>query len=205
MVFLREILIPTEGKDDSGVAAAEKKARELSARARRGEKFHEMARQHSDSGSKNQFGEIGGYARGQLDKIIEDIVSVQQRGFVSDPIRIANGFLILRIEEKHKPGLASFEGVENEIAGKLYTNRFQSEIRAYLTKLRREAFLEIKGDYSDSGAAPGKNTAWADRAQLKPETVTKEQLVVPRRRRLLWTIPIPGTETYKKTPVSKSN
>ncbi len=206
MVFLREIVISTEGKDENGVRAAEKRALDLSARARRGEKFHELARQHSDSRSKNQFGEIGGYARGQLDKMIENIVFAQQRGFVTDPIRIANGFLILRIEEKHKPGLASFEEVENEIAEKLYSNRFQSEIREYLTKLRQEAFLEIKGSYIDSGAAPGKNTAWTDPAQLKPETVTKEQVAEQtRRRRLLWMIPIPGTETYKKTPVSKSN
>ena len=49
-------------------------------------------------------------------------------------------------------------------------------MRDYLTKLRSEAFLEIKPGYEDSGAAPGKNTAWIDPAQLKPETVTKEEV-----------------------------
>ena len=38
-LFIREILISTEGKDDTGVAAAEKKAKDLVARARRGERF----------------------------------------------------------------------------------------------------------------------------------------------------------------------
>ena len=45
----------------------------------------------------------------------------------------------------------------------------------------------------DSGAAPGKVTTWADPAEIKPETVTKEQVAAKtRNRRVLW-IPIPGT------------
>jgi parvulin-like peptidyl-prolyl isomerase len=203
MVFLREILISTEGKDDAGVAAAEKKARDLTGRAKKGEKFHELARQNSDSVTKNQYGELGGFTRGQLNKQIEDIVFAQERGFVTDPIRVANGFLILRIEEKHKPGQASFEEVENEIVEKLYMGRFQPQVREYLTKLRHEAFLEIKPGYIDTGAAPGKNTAWTDPAQLKPETVTKEEVAAQtRRRRLLWMVPIPGTQTSPKSGVS---
>jgi parvulin-like peptidyl-prolyl isomerase len=47
--YLREILISTEGKDEAGVAAAEKKAKDVLARARRGEKFHELARDNSDA------------------------------------------------------------------------------------------------------------------------------------------------------------
>jgi parvulin-like peptidyl-prolyl isomerase len=204
-VFLREILISTEGKDAAGIAAAEKKARDLSARAKKGEKFHELARQNSDSVTKNQYGELGGFNPGQLNKQIEDIVLPQERGFVTDPIRVANGFLILKIEEKHRAGQATFEEVENEIMEKLYMPRFQPEVREYLTKLRHEAFLEIKPGYEDTGAAPGKNTAWTDPAQLKPETVTKEELAEQtRRRRLLWMIPIPGTQTSPKTSVSKS-
>src|SRR6266852_7408789 len=48
-VFLREILVSTEGKDDSGSAAAEKKAKDLVARARKGERFQEMAQASSDA------------------------------------------------------------------------------------------------------------------------------------------------------------
>jgi peptidyl-prolyl cis-trans isomerase SurA len=199
MVFLREILISTEGKDDAGIAAAEKKARDLSARAKKGEKFPEMARQYSDAVTKNQYGELGGVARGQMNKQIEDIVFAQERGFVSDPIRIPNGFLILKIDEKHRAGQAAFEEVENEIMEKLYMPKFQPQVREYLTRLRHEAFLEIKPGYVDTGAAPGKNTAWTDPAQLKPETVTKEEVAAQtRRRRLLWMVPIPGTQTSAK-------
>ena len=47
-VFLREILISTENKDAAGIAAAEKKAKDLVARARKGEKFPDLAQVNSD-------------------------------------------------------------------------------------------------------------------------------------------------------------
>jgi parvulin-like peptidyl-prolyl isomerase len=201
MVFLREILISTEGKDEAGIAAAEKKAKDLSARAKKGEKFHELARQHSDSVTKNNYGELGGFERGKLNKQIEEIAFSNERGFVTDPLRVSNGFLILRIDERHRAGQAPLEEVENEIMEKFYMDRIQPQVREYLTKLRHEAFLEIKPGYVDSAAAPGKSTAWTDPAQLKPETVTKEEVAAQtRRRRLLWMLPIPGTQTSPKKP-----
>jgi len=195
-VFLREILVTTEGKDEKGIAAAEKKAKDLVARARKGEKFPELARDNSDSQSAQQGGDIGPWKRGVLDKKIEDVVFTQERNFVTDPFRMANGFLILKVEEKYKAGQPAFEEVENEITEKLYMPLFQPKVREYLTKLREEAFLEIKDGYIDTSAAPGKLTKWSDPAQLKPETVTKEEVASRvRRRRLLWMAPIPGTKT----------
>ena len=80
----------------------------------------------------------------------------------------------------------------------------QPAYRAYLTKLREAAFLEIKPGYEDSGAAPGKDTAWVDPAQLKPETVTKKQVQEEaHKKKLLGIIPIPGT-TASKTGTSSS-
>jgi peptidyl-prolyl cis-trans isomerase SurA len=205
-VFLREILVSTEGKDAAGIAAAEKKARDLSARAKKGEKFPELARAHSDATTKEEYGELGGFKLTELDKSIRDIVAPVDRGFVTDPIRIANGFLILKVEEKHKAGQASFEEVEQEVMNELIQPKFQPQVRQFLTKLRYESFLEIKPGYVDSGAADGKNTAWTDPAELRPETVTKEEVQAQtRNRRLLWMVPIPGTSTPVKKPGTSSS
>jgi peptidyl-prolyl cis-trans isomerase SurA len=108
----------------------------------------------------------------------------------------ASGFLILKVEEHQKAGLASFEEAQNEINNKLFNPRFAPELRKYLTELRQSAFLEIKPGYEDSGAAPGKDTKWVDPAEIKPETVTKEEVAAKsRRRHLLGIVPIPGTRT----------
>jgi len=202
-VFLREILVAVQPATDA--AAAEKKAKDLSARGKKGEKFDDLARANSDAASAQQDGDIGAYEKGKLRPEIEATVWDQQRGYVTDPINVGNGFLILKVEEHQKAGLASFEEVQNEITNKLFNPRFAPELRRYLTELRVNAFLEIKPGYEDTGAAPGKNTAWVDPAEIKPETITKEQVAAKQRhRRLLGVVPIPGT-SVQNTGTSSSH
>ena len=195
-LYLREILISTENKDAAGIAAAEKKAKDLVARARRGERFAELARDNSDAVTAKTMGELAPVKKGQLSENLESQVWTQPKGYVTDPIKIPTGFLILRVEEHQKAGQAELSEVENEVMEKLYAPRMEPAIRAYLTKLREQAFLEIKADWVDTGAAPGKDTSWVDPAQLKPETVSKEEVAnKTRRKRLLWAVPIPGTKS----------
>jgi hypothetical protein len=88
------------------------------------------------------------------------------------------------------------EDVENEITDKLYNVKIAPRVREYLTELRQQAFLEIKPEWIDTGAAPGKDTSWVDPAQLRPETTTKAEVrATPHMKRLLWMVPIPGTRT----------
>jgi len=201
-VFLQQILISTEGKTPAQVAAAEKKAKSLVARARNGEKFSDLAVTNSDDiETARNGGDLPPFKRGQLRKSIEDIVFSKDKGYVTDPIRVPNGFLILKIVDRHKKGLATYEEVENEVTERMIMPQMNSKVRAYLTKLREEAFLQIKPGYVDSGAAPGKDTSWTAVAQLKPETVTKEEVAAHRRhKRLLWIIPLPWTTGPKKVP-----
>ena len=205
-VFLRQILISTEGKTPEQAAQAEKRAKDLTARARKGEKFAELAKQYSDDETtKDNYGELPPYTRGQLRKDLEDIVFKEKKGYVTDPIKLPNGFLILKIEERYEAGQAPLEAVENEIMERLSMPQMQPKVRELLTKLREDAFLEIRAGYVDSGAAPGKNTAWQDPAQLKPETVTKQEVAARHhRKRLLWTVPIPGTDKNANFPSAKT-
>jgi peptidyl-prolyl cis-trans isomerase SurA len=193
-VYLRELLVGTPSGADT--AQALKKAKDLADRGKKGEKFEDLARNNSDSASAQQDGDIGAYEKGKLRPEIEKTVWDQPRGYVTDPINVGNGFLILKVEEHQKAGLASLDEVLPEITNKLFNPRFNPELRRYLTQLRVNAFLEIKAGYEDSGAAPGKNTAWVDPAEIKPETITKEQVAARQRhRRLLGLVPIPGTST----------
>jgi parvulin-like peptidyl-prolyl isomerase len=203
-VFMRQIFISTEGKTPDQVAAAEKKAKDLVARARKGEKFGDLAAANSDDlETARNGGELPGFKRGQLLKQIEDIAFTAKKGFVTDPIKVPNGFLILRIEERYEKGLATYEEVENEINERMVMPQMNAKVRTYLTRLRQEAFLEIKPGYVDSGAAPGKDTSWKDVAQLKPQTITKEQVATHRHhKKLLWVIPLPWTGNPPKKPAT---
>jgi len=202
-VFLQEILISTQGKKDQEVPAIEKKAKDVVARARKGEKFNDLVRDFSEADSAQNGGMLDPYERGVLDKRIEDLVFGQDRNYITDPLRVPGGFLILKVIERHKAGQANLDEVENEISEKLFMPRFEPEIRKFLTRLRMDAFLEIKEGYTDVAAAPGKDTRWRDPAVLKPATVTKEEVASrTRNRRLLWIIPIPGTKAPAKTSSS---
>ena len=202
-VYLREILVSNAGKDAAGIAASEKKAKDLASRARKGERFPEMARDNSDAITARNYGELGGFKKGELSKTIEDQIWEKPRGFVTDPMKVDAGFLIIKVDEHQKAGQAEMSEVENEITEKLLAPQLTPEVRIFLTKLRQDAFLQIKAGYVDSGAAPGKDTSWSDPATLKPETVTKAEVVTKaRRKKLLWVVPVPGTKA-KDTSSSK--
>jgi len=195
-VYVSEILISTEGKDAAGVAAAEKKAKQVAEEAKRGERFTDLARDNSDATTAKEGGALGGYKKGELMKTLEDSVWNLPKGAVTSPIKIATGFEIIKVDDHTKAGLAPLPDVKNEIENALYAPKMQPKVRDYLTQLRKQAFLQIKAGYVDTGAVPGQNTAWQDPVQLKPETVTRAEVEQKtRHKRLLWLIPIPGTET----------
>lgn len=206
-VFLSKLYISTEGKDAAATAAAERKAKDIVARARKGEKFSDLVQNNSDDPAAANGGEMPPFEKGQLAKNIEDAIWDQPRGYISEPFKLNDppGFYIFKVEDHQKAGLAEFEEVQFDIEGKLFDPKMQPALRQYLTKLRQEAYLQIKPGYEDSGAAPGKNTAWEDPAQLKPQTVTKEEVAAKtHRKKILWLIPVPGTET-KDTGSSTSH
>jgi peptidyl-prolyl cis-trans isomerase SurA len=188
-VHLRQILISTEGKDPKEIPALEKKANEILARLKKGERFPEVASKVSDDKeSAEAGGDIGFWKRGVLDKPIEDLVFNAKRGFITDVIKRPNGFLILRVEERHTAGQATLQDVEQEIQERLYIPKMQPALRAYLTQLRANAFIEIRPGYVDSGAAPGKDTAWKDPENFKPAVTTKAE-ATKKKKRMLGVVP----------------
>ena len=195
-VFLSEILISTQGKDAAGKAAAEKKAKQVAVDATRGQRFTDLARDNSDAPTAKAGGELGGYKKGDLAKVFEDAVWDLPKGTVTQPISIPTGFEILKVDDHTKSGLEPLSDAKPEIENILYGPKMQPKVREYLTALRKTAFLQIKPGYVDSGASPGQNTGWQDPVTLKPETVTVAEVEQKtRHKRLLWLIPIPGTET----------
>jgi peptidyl-prolyl cis-trans isomerase SurA len=196
-VFLSEILISTEGKSTEQVAVAEQKAKDLVARAKKGEKYSDLVRDNSDdTETVRNGGVLPPYQRGMMEKSWDDQVFAAKKGDVIGPLKGPLGFVILRVDERYEAGQASFEEVRNEIQDRMARPKMEPKIRDYLTLLRQEAFLEIKEGYTDMGQAPGKDTRWHDVAQLKPQTITKEEVAARTKmhKRFMNIVPIPGTE-----------
>jgi parvulin-like peptidyl-prolyl isomerase len=195
-VFMSEILISTQGKDAAAIAAAQKKAQQISSDAAKGERFTDLARDNSDAATAKDGGFLGSYKKGDLEASLEAAVWDKPKGYVTPPIKLPTGFDVFRVDDHTRKGLAPLAEVKTEIESQLYGPKMQPKIREYLTQLRKQAFLQIKPGFVDTGAAPGQNTKWQEVATLKPETVTKAEVEQKtRHKRLFGVIPIPGTET----------
>jgi peptidyl-prolyl cis-trans isomerase SurA len=171
-IRLSEILVSTEAKPNDStdeaqrLKAAEAKADDLLAQIHNGAKFEDVAKKNSDGPTAAQGGDLGDFKRGTLAKELEDKTFAMKAGEVSDVIRTKQGFVILKVVEHHNAGIPPLSEVEPRIQDALYMKKLQPALREYLTKLREDAFIDIRPPYEDSGASPN---------QTKPvETAAKD-------------------------------
>ena len=145
---------PPPAEDPAKVTAAEDKAKQLLASIKSGTKFEDVAKKSSDGPTADQGGELGQFKRGTLAKELEDLTFNMKPGSVSDVIRTRQGFVILKVNQHTQAGIAPLKQVESRIQEALYYERIQPALRTYLTKLREDAYIDIKPGYTDSGASP---------------------------------------------------
>lgn len=142
-------------EDPAKVAAAEEKAKQLLASIKAGAKFADVAKKYSDgTTAADQGGELGTFKRGAMAKELEDLTFNMKPGDVSDVIRTKQGFVILKVNAHRQAGLAPLKQVENRIQEAVYYEKLQPALRAYLTKLREDAYIDIKPGFVDTGASP---------------------------------------------------
>jgi peptidyl-prolyl cis-trans isomerase SurA len=145
---------PPPPDDPAKVAAAEKKANDLLASLKAGAKFDEVAKKSSDGPTADQGGELGQFKRGMLAKQLEDLTFNMKPGSFSDVVRTRQGFVILRVNEHNQAGVVPYKQVQNKIEEAIYYEKLQPALRNYLTKLREDAYIDIKPGYVDTGASP---------------------------------------------------
>ena len=152
--------------DADQLAAAETNANGLREQIQNGAAFDEVAKKNSDGPSAAQGGDLGYFKRGTLSKDLEERTFAMKAGEITDVIRTKQGFVILKVTEHQQAGIPSMKQMEPRIQDALYYQKLQPALRAYLKKLREEAFIDVRSGYVDSGASPN---------QTKPvETPSKE-------------------------------
>jgi peptidyl-prolyl cis-trans isomerase SurA len=75
-------------------------------------------------------------------------------GEVTDVIRTKQGWVILKVVDHQMAGIPAMKDVQPKIMDALYYEKLQPALRAYLTKLREEAYIKIQEGYADSGRSP---------------------------------------------------
>ena len=138
----------------AALAAAEAKANDLLKQIRAGASFEEVAKKNSDGPSAAQGGDLGAFKRGSLAKELEDKTFAMKTGELTDVIRTKQGYVILKVTDHQMAGIPPLKVVEPRIQDALYYQKLQPALRAYLTKLREDAYIDYKAGYVDSGASP---------------------------------------------------
>lgn len=97
-VTVKQVIITPEPSEDALLLAREVAAEALS-RARAGEDFARLVREYSDdAGTRERGGELGWVRRGQLLPEFEDALYRLRVGAISDPVKTAVGFHIIKLE-----------------------------------------------------------------------------------------------------------
>jgi peptidyl-prolyl cis-trans isomerase SurA len=161
-----------QAEEAAALAAAETKANDLLKQIRAGASFEDTAKKNSDGPSASQGGDLGVFKRGTLAKELEDKTFAMKAGEVTDVIRTKQGYVILKVVGHQMAGIPPLKEVEPRVQDALYMQRLQPALRAYLTKLREQAYIDYKEGFVDSGASPNQ-TKPIETASAKPADTKK--------------------------------
>ena len=141
-------------EDPAKVTEAETKANNLLEQLHKGAKFDDLAKKNSDGPTAAQGGTLGTFKRGELAKDLEDKTFALKPGESTGVIRTKQGFIILMVMGHRSAGIPPVKDISEHIREAIYTERLEPAARAYLTKLREQAYIDIKPGFTDTGASP---------------------------------------------------
>jgi peptidyl-prolyl cis-trans isomerase SurA len=193
-VKLAEILVSTgtpvpsatvaggvQADDPAVLAAAQAKANDIEAKLHAGGDFSQLARSFSDGPTAAEGGDLGQFRRGALAKVLEDKTFALKAGQYTEPIRTRQGFVILKVVEHIASGIPQYKDVEAQVEENFFMARMEPAMRAYLTTMREQAFIQLKPGYVDTGAS-AKQTVPVFSAYVPPAPKKKKKIVRTRFR-----------------------
>jgi peptidyl-prolyl cis-trans isomerase SurA len=143
-----------QAADEASLHAAEAKANDLLKQVRDGANFEDIAKKYSDGPSAADGGALGIFKRGQLAKQIEDQTFNLKAGEVTNVIHTKQGYVFLKVLDHQEAGIPSLKDAMPRIQDALFYEKMQPALRAYLTKLREDAYIKLAPGYVDAGASP---------------------------------------------------
>ena len=138
----RHILITVgEGVDD---AAAKQKAEELTAKAKAGADFAQLAKDNSkDPGSAQQGGDLGWAQRGMFVGPFEDALFTMSIGEIRGPVKSDFGYHVIKLDEVEAGHVKTFEEAHAEVEADFRKDRSQNIFYDESQKLADQAFSAL--------------------------------------------------------------
>jgi foldase protein PrsA len=112
---------------------SEETAQEITTLLAEGRNFADLAEEYStDTGSKNQGGNLGMVTRGEMVEEFEQAAFAMQPGQISDPVKSEYGYHIIKVEEKTEARPGTLEENYDKIKDTLFQQKMESEYPAWL-------------------------------------------------------------------------
>jgi peptidyl-prolyl cis-trans isomerase C len=161
-VHARHILFRVaDANDQKASKAAEEKAKAALARIKKGEDFATVAKALTDDPpGKQDGGDLGYFTKDQMVPEFSEVAFKLDKGQVSEPVKTAFGWHIIKVEDKRKRQPPEFDQVKDQIET-FVTRKAQIDL---LNKLRAEAKIERL----DKAAEPA-SPAPADKPAAAPK------------------------------------
>ncbi len=138
-VHLLEIFVPADSLDPATTAA------EIVVRARAGEDFATLAREHSKAPSAAAGGDLGQLELRALAPTIRLAAEALKPGELSAPIAGTDGSQrILKLLARSEEGIAAFDDVKVELRKRIADTRFATVYEEYMKDLRQKAIVDVR-------------------------------------------------------------
>lgn len=110
-----------------------------------GERFAALAEAHSDCPSKEDGGNLGAFARGQMVPEFEEAAFKQEIGAVGELVETQFGYHLILVTDRSEAKTHSFEEVEEDLSENLYEMKRGEKIEGYISDLIAKATIEQPG------------------------------------------------------------
>ena len=148
---LREILVETPATTQKGQAGinvgqdddARVRATAIRQRILAGEDFGKVAAEVSAAPSKSTGGLIGPI-NVRSSRAASESAENDEAGQVTQPIRVAKGYQILKLETLKESSVQPFDSVSDLVSERVHADRQRQEVRKFLACVRGQAIIEWK-------------------------------------------------------------
>ncbi len=151
---ISEIFLPLEGYT---AAEVEQRARRIIEELRAGLSFTDAVQKYSPASrpTRAQGGKMGTFKQGEVRSDIEKAISTLKVGDVTEPLRIQEGYQIIRLDAQTPATVMPYEDqqVQNFIGRAATMERSEDARKKFLKRLRDEAYIKITKGYDATQAA----------------------------------------------------
>lgn len=129
---------------DRNIEQTEKLALQILDRIRAGEDFDMLVKEYSQGPNIDKGGDMGYMTEGSIIKEVEDAISNMEPGEISDLVKTATGFDIVKLIDRREAEVKSLAEATDTIRKRLFQVEAELTLREFVDKLKKDAYIKTE-------------------------------------------------------------